>query len=321
MPAGSALWAERLASLPSRFPGQQFVADPAAVLADPGSFDALLASKVDPAFLEAASSLKALFLSITGVNHLPLELLAARGVRLFNVHGNAESVAQCALAMTLAFYGRTIEYHNDLKRTAWHGFWVGKGAEDEWNSLFRRKCAVFGTGAIGQALAKLLKAFDCEVVGYRSRPGEPTPPNFDRVEPDFRRAVAGAELLYVTLPLSPSTQGLFSKELLLSARGKFLVNVGRGAVIDEEGLYLALRDGILKGAGIDTWYQYPKAGATSGAPSRFPIHELPNVILSPHVGGSTREASVIAADQTIENLASWLETGSCGREVDLARRY
>jgi lactate dehydrogenase-like 2-hydroxyacid dehydrogenase len=67
------------------------------------------------------------------VYDLPVELLAARGVRGFNVHGNAESVAQCAIAMTLAFYGRTIEFHDDLRKRVWHGFWVGKGAEDEWS--------------------------------------------------------------------------------------------------------------------------------------------------------------------------------------------
>jgi phosphoglycerate dehydrogenase-like enzyme len=321
MPSGSALWAERLASLQVRYPRHEILSDPAAVAASPDRLDAILASRVEPSFLEAASSLKALFLPITGLNHLPLEALAARGIKVYNVHGNAESVAQCALAMTLAFYGRTIEYHEDLRQAKWHGFWVGKGAEDEWSSIFRRKCAIFGTGAIGQALAKLLKAFDCEVVGYRNRPGEPKPPFFDRIEPDFRRAVEGAELLFVALPLSPATAGLFSKEILAEARGKFLVNVGRGAVVDEEGLYLALRDGVLKGAAIDTWYAYPRAGSLYGAPSRFPIHELPNVILSPHVGGSTREANAIAADQAMENMAMWLETGRCSREVDLGRMY
>jgi len=321
MPAGSALWAERLSALKARFPEHEIVADPAAVAASPGSFDAVLASKVEPAFVEAATSLRSIFLSITGVNHLPLELLSRRGVKVYNVHGNAESVAQCALAMTLAFFGRTVEYHNDLKKTLWHGFWVGKGAEDEWNSIFRRRCAIFGAGAIGQALARMLKAFDCEVVGYRRRPGESVPPGFDRIEPDLARAVEGAELLFLALPLTPQTEGLFSKELLLSAKGKFLVNVGRGKVVDEEGLYLALRDGVLRGAAIDTWYQYPKAGSTSGEPSRFPIHELPNVILSPHIAGSTREANAIAADQAIDNLDQWLRTGRCAREVDLARMY
>lgn len=321
MPAGSKLWVERLSSLAASFPDHEIVADPARTLAELPGMDALMAAKIEREVLEKASSLKALFLTMTGVNHLPLALLAGRGVHVYNVHGNAESVAQCALAMTLAAFGRTIEFHDDLKKGIWHGFWVGKGAVDEWSSLFRKKCAIFGTGAIGICLAKLLKAFDCEVVGYRRRSSEPLPPNFDRIEPDLRAAVAGAEVVFIALPLTDATRGLFSKELLLSMKGKFLVNVGRGAVVDEEGLYLALRDGVLAGAAVDTWYQYPQGGAVGGAPSRFPVHELPNVVLSPHIAGSNREANAIAADQAIENLSSWLRTGRCAREVNLSEMY
>jgi phosphoglycerate dehydrogenase-like enzyme len=190
-----------------------------------------------------------------------------------------------------------------------------------WSSIYGKPCAVFGVGAIGSAIARVLKAFDCPVVGYRRRSEQPAPPFFDRIESDLRAAVESSELLFVALPLTPATNGLFSKELLASARGKFLVNVGRGPVVDEEGLYLALKGGILKGAAIDTWYAYPQAGATEGAPSRFPVHELPNVVLSPHVGGSTREAALLNMEETIGNIAAWLRGGPCANEVDLRELY
>jgi phosphoglycerate dehydrogenase-like enzyme len=107
--------------------------------------------------------------------------------------------------------------------------------------------------------------------------------------------------------------------MLSGMKGKFLVNVGRGSIVDEEGLYLALRDGVLKGAALDPWYLYP--GDSRGAPSRFPIHRLGNVVLSPHVGGFTRGATVKAVKSTIANLESWLATGECANEVDLAEMY
>lgn len=320
MPCNSA-WAERLDRLKADFPGHEFILDPKAAQAALPRLDAILALRLEREGYEAAVSLKACFVPFTGLNHLPADLLLARGVKTFNVHGNAESVAQCALAMTLAFYGRTIEYHNDLCEGRWHGFWVGKGAEDEWSSISGRPCAIFGVGAIGKALARALKAFDCPVVGYRRHPGNSLPPNFDRIETDLGRAVAEAELLFVALPLTPATAGLFSRELLLSARGKFLVNVGRGAIVDEEGLYQALRDGVLKGAAIDTWYSYPAKGSTTGWPSRFPIHELPNVVLSPHIGGSTLEAGRLALDQSVDNIARWLKGEACGNQVDLSELY
>lgn len=320
MPSGSA-WPARLEALARELPEHEFIVRPEEARAALPRLDAILALRLEREAYEAAAALKAAFVPFTGLNHLPVDLLAARGVRAFNVHGNAESVAQCALAMTLAFYGRTIEFHDDLKQGRWHGSWVGRGAEDEWSSIYRRPCAVLGAGAIGGAIARLLKAFDCPVVGYRRRPGLPPPPGFDRIEADLRAAVDGSELVFVALPLTPATAGLVSKEILLSARGKFLVNVGRGPVVDEEGLYLALAGGILKGAAIDTWYEYPQDGATVGAPSRFPMHELPNVILSPHVGGYTREAVPFALDDTMDNISRWLRGEPCANEADLRELY
>lgn len=321
MPKASALWHPALGELASRHPGHELILDPAESERRVAELDAILGGRLDHGLFARAERLKAVFVPFTGLNHLPIELLKTRKVRAFNVHGNAESVAERALAMTLAFYGRLVEFHNDLRVEQWHGFWVGKGAEDEWSSIFRRKAAIFGTGAIGIALARLLKAFDCEVVGYRRRSEAALPANFDRIETDFRRAVEGAELLFVALPLTPKTRGLFSKEVLLAAKGKFLVNVGRGDIVDEEGLWLSLSRGILKGAAVDTWYSYPQGGSTRGSPSRFPVHTLPNVILSPHVGGSTAEANVIAARQTLENMAEWLSTGNCAREGNLEEMY
>jgi phosphoglycerate dehydrogenase-like enzyme len=321
MPLGSRLWSDCLATLRDRFRGHEFLLGPEAAEAALGGLDAILGGRLPASVFEKAVSLKAVFVPFTGLNHLPIPLLIERGVKVYNVHGNAESVAEIALAMTLAHYGRLVEYHNDLAAERWHGFWVGKGAEDEWSSIFRRPCAILGTGAIGIVLAKLLKAFDCEVVGYRRRPGRELPPHFDRVETDLGRAIGSAEIVFVALPLTPATKGLLDRETLLSMKGKFLVNVGRGEIVDEEGLYLALRDGILRGAAIDTWYVYPQGGSTTGAPSRYPIHRLPNVIISPHVGGSTGESNVIAADQVAENIAEWLETGACTREADLREMY
>jgi phosphoglycerate dehydrogenase-like enzyme len=320
MPLGSA-WPARLEALGREFPSHEIIVNPDESRRALPRLDAILALRLEAEAYEAAKALKAAFVPFTGLNHLPVELLIGRGVRAFNVHGNSESVAQCAIAMTLAFYGRTIEFHNDLRERKWHGMWVGRGAEDEWSSIYRKRAAIFGVGAIGTAIARVLKAFDCPVVGYRRRSDLPLSPYFDRIENDLRAAVDSAELLFIALPLTQATSGLFSKELLMGARDKFLVNVGRGPVVDEEGLYLALKGGILKGAAIDTWYSYPQGGATEGAPSRFPIHELPNVVLSPHVAGSTRDAAPLNQDQTIANIRSWLRGERCANEVDLHELY
>lgn len=314
-------WRDGIKDLSERFPDVEFVADSERCLAEFESMDAVVANPLPRERYEAASRLKAVFVPFVGINHLPSDLLIERNVDVFNCHGNAESVAERALALTLAAYGRIIEYHNDMKQGTWHGFWIGRGHEDFWHSIFRKPCAVLGVGAIGTELAKLLKAFDCTVTGYRRKKAAESLPYFDRVTNDVSEAVKDAEIVYVALPLTDETEGIVSRELLASMKGKFLVNVGRGPIVDEEGLYLALRDGVLSGAAIDTWYVYPPKGSSGCVPSRFPIHELPNVVLSPHVGGMTGEAVVMNTAQTLDNVARWLSTGSCGAKVDLRANY
>ncbi len=283
--------------------------------------DAVVANPVDERYYEGAARLKALFIPFVGVNHVPAEILMRKGIRAYNCHGNAQSVAERALALALAGFGRLIEYHNDLKRGLWHGFWVHKGREDFWHSIFGSRCAILGAGAIGEALAKLLKAFDCSVVGYRRRADAPKPPHFDEITQDLRSALRGARIVFVALPLTDGTKGLIGKDELAAMKGGFLVNVGRGEVVQEEALYEALKGGDLCGAGLDVWYQYPESGAVSGWPSRFPLHELPNVVLSPHVAGSTFEAVDRNIALTVENLALWLRSGEALHEVDLRQRY
>jgi phosphoglycerate dehydrogenase-like enzyme len=319
MPAHS-VWEGHLDALEREFPGHRFFRALKADSPEVPSVEVMLASQLPRETFEAATSLRSVFLPIAGVNHLPVALLAERGVRVFNVHANAFDVAERALALTLAHYGRVVDYHNDLRQSLWHGMWARGGAEDNWDSIYGKTCAILGAGAIGSELAKLLKAFSCTVYGWRRHAGQPVPEGFDAIVPDIAEAVAKAEIVYAILPATPLTTGIVSKELLASMKGKFFVNVGRGSTVDEEGLYLALRDGILKGAAIDTWYTYPSSGKV-GAPSRFPIHELPNVILSPHVGGSTNQATARSVEATVKNIRDYLNTGRCEREADLAAMY
>jgi len=314
------VWDGRIETLKREFPHHTFLHGLKPESPEAADLDAMIAGKLPDETFLASPRLKAIFQAFTGINHLPLQALADRGVHVFNVHSNAFDVAEHALALTLAFYGRVIEFHNDLKNDVWHGFWVRAGAEDNWDSLHGRSCAILGTGAIGVELAKLLKAFSCKVYGWRRKSGQAIPEGFDEVIPDLREAIAKAEIIYIALPATILTEGLLSREILASMKDKLLVNIGRGSIVDEEGLYLALKDGVLKGAAIDTWYTYPQTGKL-GAPSRFPINKFPNVVLSPHVGGATNQASLRGVDAAIKNIREYLDTGKCESEADLRAMY
>ncbi len=319
MPVHS-VWGPAIAQLRKEFAGHTWYEGLSAGSPEIGSLDVIIAGRIPHSVISEAVRLKAIFQPFTGLNHLPAELVIERGIEVYNVHANAFDVAERALAMTLAFYGRIIEYHNDLRNEVWHGFWVNRGAEDSWDSLYGRTCVILGTGAIGKELAKLLKAFDCRVYGWRRSKSADVPEHFDAVLPTLKEALDIAEIVFIALPATSETEGLISRDLLMTMKGKFLVNVGRGSIVDEEGLYEALKGGVLKGAAVDTWYRYPETGVI-GAPSRYPIHRLPNIVLSPHVGGSTHQATRKSVEDTLRNIRAYLQTGKGIWKADLRRMY
>ena len=135
----------------------------------------------------------------------------------------------------------------------------------------------------------------------------------------YRTTVKGRRGIEIAL-MSASE---IARELAALRPGALLVNVGRGPTLDEAAIYNALRGGTLRAAGIDVWYAYPQTleERTSKAPSRFPFHELDNVVMSPHRGGWLSEAEVDRLDQ----LAALLNAAATGQpmanRVDKALGY
>jgi phosphoglycerate dehydrogenase-like enzyme len=90
-------------------------------------------------------------------------------------------------------------------------------------------------------------------------------------------------------------------------RTAFLVNIARGAIVDEDALYAALRDGTIGGAAIDVWWQYPDPAEPERRGSRHPFHELPNVIMTPHCSGWTAGMVRRRWDEIAENLRRFVK--------------
>ena len=315
------LWVQRIEELRREFEHVDFVTDPDEVKSALGSANALVTGGISLELIQRAQGLEMIFVPFAGVDGLPLDYVKKRGVKISNAHGNAPYVAERGIAMALAFYGKVIDYHNDLRESRWHGFAAHRGIRDTWDSIRGKICAVIGAGEIGKQVAKLLNAFKCRVIGFKKRPVSETPEHFDEITLNLDEALQEGELIFICLPLTEQTKGMFSAELLAGLKGKFLVNLGRGGIVDEEGLYRALKDGILKGAGIDVWYGYPKEGEDQRIPSKYPIHELPNVVLSPHVAGFTPQAATLNIEQTIDNIRAYLKTGRPVFEVNAESMY
>jgi phosphoglycerate dehydrogenase-like enzyme len=132
------------------------------------------------------------------------------------------------------------------------------------------------------------------------------------------------QALLICLPHTPQTAGLIgARELSLLPPSAIVVNVGRGAVVDEAALYSALSTSNLFAAGLDVWYTYPETedSRTRTAPSSLPFHELDNVVMSPHRAGATDETDRLRAQHLAKLLNAAAGGGPMPNRVDLELGY
>ena len=142
------------------------------------------------------------------------------------------------------------------------------------------RMVILGMGHIGQDIARKAKAFDMEVICVTRSPA-PAVPEIDRVVPREKvgEVLPSADVVMVALPLDNSTRGFLSAErIALMKKTAILVNISRGKVVDEAALTRALAEGRIKGAGLDALAEEP-------LPAASPLWDLPNVVITPHVGG------------------------------------
>jgi phosphoglycerate dehydrogenase-like enzyme len=316
----NSFWMEKLGPIREEFPDLEIVTDQEEALEGIGEADVIIGGRIDRDIFERAAKLKLVVVPFTGVNHLPFDILKERGVQVANSHGNAWYVAERTMALILAYYGKVVEYHNDLRKGLWHGFWVGQGLEDTWESVDGKTAAILGTGEIGKYLAGMLKSFRVRTIGFKRRRVKELPENFDEILYDLEETVERSDMVIIALPSTDATKGLFDASLLSKMRGKLLVNIGRGDIVDEQALFESLKNGSLGGAALDCWYTYPAEG-TMGFPSRYPVYELDNVVLSPHAAGYTRQAAEKSIEQACGNLLSFLRTGTPLFPVDTEAGY
>ncbi|MCP4228930.1 MAG: hypothetical protein GY771_02120 [bacterium] len=269
--------------------------------------DVMVGWRPTPELLAAAEKLSLFIMPGAGVQHLiePFrEVNREREVVLVNGHGNSYFTAQCAVSLLLALMNRIIPHHNMMAA----GDWEGHYGEPESIPMRYRKVGLLGYGAVNRKVHRFLSGFDVEFAVLRRdwarQTGTlPTPVAGYGPEqlPGFLSAV---DILIIAVPITPETEGLIGGDelALLGDRG-LLINIARGKVVDEESLYVALRDRVIAGAGLDVWYEYHPEADDEGRkyPYSHPFHELGNVVMSPHRAASPF-SDLERWDDVIENI-------------------
>jgi D-3-phosphoglycerate dehydrogenase len=256
----------------------------------------LIRSKLPDDIFAAAPRVRAVVVHGTGTDLVPLESATAHGVMVANLPGiNAQSVAEyCVMAMLMLGRG-ILPILGTLKNKTWDEARVmGSGARE----LAALTLGIVGVGEIGSRLAKIARnGFGMKVLGHQRRldrlPPEASPASLDQL-------LAQSDFVVLACPLTPQTRYLLNpKTFGLMKAAAWIINVGRGPVVQEEALVEALRTKKIAGAMLDVYEHYRLEPGHA-------LFSLDNVILTPHLAAVTREsrarASVAAADEMLRML-------------------
>jgi phosphoglycerate dehydrogenase-like enzyme len=242
-----------------------------------------------------------------GVEAIDARRLPA-GCTLCNCFGHEFAIAEYVFAALLQRHVPLMDADQKLRHGEWT-YWAGSPGALR-TELGSQTIGLLGFGHIGKAIADRAKAFGMRVVVANRSPvaaSAVVDQSFGLgALSDFMGAV---DIVVVSLPLNEATRGIVDATALASMRpNAIVINVGRGPVIDQTALYDALKSHRIGGAIIDTWYTYPTAEAQKVFPGKLPFHELPNLVMTPHMSGWTH-GTIRRRQQTIADNIRRLDNG------------
>ena len=260
------------------------------------------ATQVTAEVLEAAPELMVVGRAGIGLDNVDLESATRRGVMVVNApQSNIVSAAEHTMALLLAQARNVPQAHAALKAGRWE--------RSQWEGveLDGKTLGIIGLGRIGKLVAQRAQAFGLRLLAYDPFVGPERARHMGVELVGLEQVVAESDFLTIHLPRTRETAGLVGKELLALAKPTLrLINVARGGIVDEEALAWAVREGVIAGAALDVYATEPT--------TESPLFELDSVVVTPHLGASTREAQ----DKAGETIAEMVLLALAGEFVPFA---
>ena len=271
--------------------------------------EVLVCSSATPELIAAMPRLRLVHVSGAGYDKIPLDALPD-GVLLANTFHHGRSIAEHVMMTSMMLLRGVLRSDREMRAGVWSNVIVTPG-HPFGGVLAGRTLGVVGFGEIGSAVARLGSALGMEIRTVRRNPTAPLPPDLDVAwvggDDQLHELLAGSDVVVVTIPLTAATRGLIDEAALAAMRPTaVLVNVARGAVVDEQALHDALRTGTIAGAGIDVWWRNPR-DPDQPPPSHLDFTGLDNVILTPHQSGHTEEVFAGRAGDITSNVDALAE--------------
>jgi D-3-phosphoglycerate dehydrogenase len=257
------------------------------------SADALLVrsqTKVTAEVIEKAARLKVIARAGVGVDNINVQAATQKGIVVVNApDGNTISTAEHTFAMLLSLSRNIPQAYHSLLQNEW------KRKEYVGTELSNKTLSIIGLGRIGTELSKRAKAFQMKVVAFDPYLTDERAKELNVQKATFEEAIALGDYITVHTPLTKATHHLINRDVMKKMKpGVRLLNCARGGIIDEQALYDAIKEGIVAGAALDVFEEEP--------PKDHPLLSLPQVIATPHLGASTREAQENVAIDVSEEV-------------------
>lgn len=248
-----------------------------------------------------------------GVDFVPFDRLPDGMAVLNNAGAYADPIAEHVLAIYLALSKRLLTEHRNM-------------AEGEFNQFTPTRwvrgsvCGIFGFGAIGEAVARSLRALGVEVLAINRHGETDESVEFIGTPDDLDDVLAACDALVISAPLTPETKGAIAREQLeRMADDAMLVNVARGEIVDQRDLYEHLRENPEFRAGLEAWWTEPVRHGSFELD--YPFFDLPNVLGSPHNSAIVPDITELRMRHVAENVTAAVTSGDPERVVNRDLEY
>ena len=261
-------------------------------------------------YISSSENLQLLQIPFAGVEWLNPELLP-KTLMVANAAGHEQAMAEYIIGTVLALSLDLISTHNNFKSGSWEKTGTLSDPKSMHNEVSKKTLGILGYGQIGVEASKRAKSLGMQTYGINRELKVKKPKYLDWhggiSELDIM--LGKSDFLVLACDLNDTTRGIINKKSLSKMKKEsFIINVARGDVCNEEDLFNCLREKVIAGAAIDTWWIYPdrpKPGSKpkkSPRPSDFPFHKLDNVIMTPHNSAHTMNSDKRRSNSILKNL-------------------